>query len=80
MKRRKIPTNWTKIWFTCCNGQCIANAHEFFNGANFEVSNISKLGTFRVKLRRREAVQLLNMAGFTNDKRAIKKVYQAIER
>ena len=81
MKRKhKIPTGWTKIWFTCC-AQCAFNAHQFFTGGGFEVSEVSRSRTFRVKLRRWEAIKLLNMTGeFTNDKEATKNVYQAIGR
>lgn len=80
MKRRKIPKGWTKIWFTCCN-QCAFNAQQFLAGGEFEVSEVSKLKTFRVKLRKWEAISLLNMTGeFTNDKEATEKVYQATER
>ncbi len=77
MKRRKIPKGWTKIWFTCCN-QCAFNAQQFFVGGEFEVTEVSKLGTFRVKLRKWEAIKLLNdFGGFTNNKEATEKVYQA---
>ncbi len=80
MKRRKIPQGWTKIWFTCC-AQCAFNAQQFFAGSEFEVSEVSKLKSFRVKLKKWEAIKLLNMTGeFTNDKEATKNVYQAIGR
>ena len=77
-RKRKIPTGWTKIWFTCC-AQCAFDAHQFFAGGGFEVSEVSKLKTFRVKLRKWKAIQLLNMAGFTNDRKQVNKVYQARE-
>ncbi len=66
--KRRIPAGWTKVIFTCCKGQCAFNALNFFHGSNFEVSGMSKLKTFRVKLPKKEVVELLNMAGFTNDK------------
>ncbi len=76
-RKRNIPAGWTKIRFTCCR-QCTFNAQQFFAGGGFEVSEVSNLGTFKVKLRRWEAISLLNMTGeFTNDKGATEKVYQA---
>jgi len=45
------------------------------------VSEVSKLKSFRVKLKRGEAIQLLNMTGkFTNSKKFAKNAYQAKER
>ncbi len=80
MKRRRIPQGWTKIIFWCCN-QCTFEAQQFFAGGEFEVSEVSKLKSFRVKLRRWEAIQLLNMTGkFTNSKKFSKNAYQAKER
>ncbi len=83
MKRRRISAGWTKVIFTCCKGQCAFDAINFLHGSNFEVSGMSKLYTFKVKLPKKEVVALLNMAGCTNDREQQgqrHRVYQAGER
>ncbi len=79
-RKRKIPQGWTKIIFWCCN-QCPLEAQQFFIGGGFEVSAVSKLKSFRVKLRKWEAIQLLDMTDkFINSKKFVRNGYQAKER
>ena len=80
MKHRKIPKGWTKITFWCCN-QCTFEAQQFFIGGGFEASEVSKLKSFRVKLKRREAINWLSITGkFVNSKKFARNAYQAKER